>query len=186
MLKTVKLYGHLGKTFGKTFSFDVKTPAEALAALKATVPGFTEYMLKHSEPGYHVFTGKVNLGTEQLAYPAENIIKIVPAITGAGKGIFQIILGVVLIAVGYFFPGPWTPYLYKIGAGLIIGGIAQILFAPPVPNAPEERERPDNKPSYSFDGPVNTAQQGNVVPVGYGEMIIGGQVITAGLYVESL
>lgn len=185
MLKTVRLYGHLGKTFGKTFKFDVKTPAEAVAALKATVPGFTEYMIQHSAPGYHVFTGKTNLGAEQLAYPAENVIKIVPVVSGAGGngGFLQTILGIVLIVVGVWFNQPW---LINIGISLTLGGIAQMLFAPPKPTAPEDRERSENKPSYAFDGPVNTSQQGNVVPVGYGRMIIGGQVITAGMYVESI
>jgi predicted phage tail protein len=54
MLKTVRLYGHLARKFGREFKFHVTSPSEAVAALKATVPGFEAYMISHSAPGYHV------------------------------------------------------------------------------------------------------------------------------------
>jgi predicted phage tail protein len=34
-------------------------------------------------------------------------------------------------------------------------------------------ERPENKPSFLFDGPVNTITQGHPVPVGYGKAFVG-------------
>lgn len=179
MLRTVKLYGHLREKFGHVFHFDVRSPAEALAALKATVPGFSRHLTQYSEPGYHVFSGKRNLGESDLHQPDNGVIKIVPAIAGAG-GVFKIILGVILLIVSYFCGGCTT----SLGISLIVSGIAEIVFAPPKPKAPGQREQ--NQPSYSFDGPVNTSQQGNPVPIGYGRLIVGGQVISAGLYVESL
>lgn len=181
MLRTVRLYGHLREKFGREFRFDIKSPAEAIAALKATVPGFTHHVTAHSAPGYHVFSGKRNLGEEELANPDNGVIKIVPATAGSG-GVFKIIAGIILIIVGYFCGGCTT----TLGISLIIGGISEILFAPPKPKAPGQREDPNNQPSYSFDGPVNTSQQGNPVPIGYGRLIVGGQVISAGLHVESL
>ena len=42
-------------------------------------------------------------------------------------------------------------------------------------------DRPDNKPSYAFDGPLNTTAQGNPVPLAYGKILAGSQVISAGL-----
>ncbi len=182
MLRTVKLYGALREKFGHIFKFDVRSPAEAIAALKATVPGFEAHLLAYSEPGYHVFSGKRDLSAKEMVNPDNQTIKIVPAIAGSG-GVFKIIVGVILVIVGYFFCGGCTT---SFGISLIIGGLAEVLFAPPKPKAPGERERDANRPSYSFDGPVNTSQQGNAIPIGYGRLIVGGQVISAGLHVESL
>lgn len=183
MLTTVKLYGHLGKKFGREFRFDVRSPAEAVAALKATVPGFTEHLIEFSAPGYHVFTGRENVGIKEIAHPTNQPIKIVPVVAGAKQGVLQTILGAVLVVVGVWFEQPW---LVNMGISMVLGGVAQMLFAPPPPKDPGQNERPENRPSYAFNGAVNTAQQGNPVAVGYGRLIIGSQVIAAGLYVEPL
>ena len=184
MLRTVRLYGVLAKKFGRQFKFDVNSPKEAVAALRATVPGFEAHLLEHSEPGYHVFTGKENIGVDQLHHPTNQDIRIVPAITGAKEGgVLQTILGIVLVVVGVWF---MQPNITALGVSLIVGGVAQMLFAPPKPKQASERENPNNRPSYSFDGAVNTSQQGNPVPVGYGRLIVGSQVISAGMYVSSI
>lgn len=44
------------------------------------------------------------------------------------------------------------------------------------------KDSAENKPSYNFNGAVNTTAQGNPVPLGYGRMIIGSAVISAGIY----
>ena len=40
--------------------------------------------------------------------------------------------------------------------------------------------------SYTFSGPVNTTAQGQPVPVGYGRLIVGGAVISAGITTEEI
>ena len=54
------------------------------------------------------------------------------------------------------------------------------------PPAPAEREEASRRPSYVFDGAVNTVEQGHCVPVLYGELRIGSQIISAGISVEQL
>jgi predicted phage tail protein len=137
-------------------------------------------MISHSAPGYHVFTGKQNISEQQLSHPTGDIIRIVPAIAGAKQGVLQTILGVVLIVVGVLYG---VQQFVQLGAALVLGGISQMLFAPHKSDGPA---KPDNLPSYAFNGAVNTAQQGNPVPIGYGRMVVGSQVIAAGLYVESI
>lgn len=44
-MKTIKLYGELGRKFGKIFRFDVKTPREAVRALSAQIKGFSDLWL---------------------------------------------------------------------------------------------------------------------------------------------
>lgn len=176
-LKTVKLYGHLGKKFGRSFQLAVSTPAEAIKALSVNIKGFKDYLVKHSSPGYHIFTDKKDLAEDELNYNvSSNIIKIVPVTIGSG-GIFKIVIGIVLIVVGVITEQPW---LTKIGVSMTISGVAEVLFAPPTPKS-YNPEKPANSPSYIFNGPVNTIAQGNPVSLCYGKVRVGSQVISAGL-----
>lgn len=67
-------------------------------------------------------------------------------------GIFNIILGIVLVVADVFFLH--TGYLTQAGIGMIIGGVVQLLT--PMPKGIGARDRPENTPSYSFNGPINT------------------------------
>ena len=51
MLKTIKLYGVLGKKFGKEFHLAVESTREAVKALSVQVPGFEQFMLTAHEQG---------------------------------------------------------------------------------------------------------------------------------------
>lgn len=182
-MMTVMLYGFLGKKFGKVHRYAVRTPAEAVKALCATLPGFKKDM---AEGGYYKVSkgDTVALTVEQLGNPqsTKESIRIVPVAAGAGKA-FSVILGVVLVALDFFVFH--TGYLTKLGAGLIVGGIAQLLFTPKG-TANQSVEAAENKPSYAFDGAVNTVAQGNPVPVCYGKLLVGSQIISAGLYTEAI
>lgn len=174
---TVKLYGHLGKKFGRIHRFDIKTPAEAIRALKANFSEFGQYLIEHSAPGYRIVTDLGPRSVEQLAEPGGKSIKIVPVVAGAkAAGLGQIIEGAVLVAVGYFTG--FAP-IAQIGIAMMIGGASQMLFGPPSQPGPNNTK---NNPSYAFSGPVNTTAQGNPVPVCYGRMMVGSQVISGGMY----
>lgn len=196
-MKTIKLYGQLGKKFGKIHRFDVKSPIEAICALKANFKDFSEYLIKHSLPGYSIRVGKEETSLNNLANPLSNkeVIKIIPIVAGAnGNGVTQIIAGIALIlAAPYLGPmaaiATGSAYADFISAGmvyfgqaLVLGGTAQILFSPPVPRDVNSTENP----SYSFNGVVNTVKQGNPVPVGYGRLRVGSQVISGGLFARPI
>ena len=192
-MKTVRLHGWLGKRFGRSFDLEVASPAEAVRALCSQLKGFQK-ALSDDTHGFRVRVQSTVLGEEELHYPfgISETLHIVPVIAGSGgkNGIGQIILGIALIIVSYFFPPAYAlfgvvvaPALASFGVSLILGGVAQMLFAPP---SAKSSERPENLPSYAFNGPVNTVQQGNGVPILYGELIIGSQVVSAGLFVEDL
>ena len=176
-MREIRLYGELGKKFGKSFHLDVRNTREAITALKVVVKGFSQYMHQHSANGFHVFIDKQDIDKTELDYPVgtREVIKIVPVVGGSG-GFFKIIIGVALL---------FTP-LRTVGISMILSGISEILFAPPKPNSATQQEQVENKPSYVFDGPVNTTAQGHCVPVAYGKLRVGSQVISAGLYAEAL
>ncbi|NRD60848.1 hypothetical protein HRD49_03720, partial [Corallococcus exiguus] len=72
--------------------------------------------------------------------------------------------------------------LITAGISLVVGGVSQLLFAPPTATGPDEDDA--NKPSYVFNGPVNTLAQGHPVPICYGEMEVGSCVVSAGIVTE--
>lgn len=193
-MKTIILYGTLATKFGKEFQFDVKDVAEAVRALCANLKGFRQHLERYSKPGYFVRVGKESLGVEELGYPVSDreVIRIMPAISGAGGKFGKIIFGALLITASFLMPGANTvlygsttvgSIMFSVGTSLVLGGIAQLLYTAPKLN---NGEKVDNKPSYAFSGPVNTTRQGNCVPVLYGELVVGSQVISSGLYAEDI
>lgn len=192
-MRTIKLYGELGKKFGKIHRFMVKTPAEAVRALCANFPDLERYMMTAHEKnvGFHVWNGRHQLEKEDEATdPASGDIKIIPVIMGANS-VTRILIGATLIAAGAFLivesEGAGSPVgsgLVSAGIGLTLGGV--IDFLSPVPKIKGPEERPENKPSYFFNGPVNTTQQGHPVPVGYGRLLIGGGIVSAGVSIDQI
>lgn len=183
-MKTIKLYGELGRKFGKIFRFDVKTPREAVRALSAQIKGFERYMMTAHEKGigFAVFTDKSNIDEKQLDMntPCDEI-RIVPRVIGAkNSGLFQVILGVVMVAAGFFTFGATSAIgiaLIGAGAGMAMGGLSQMLM----PKVDTTNQNDDgNKANKGFGGAVTTVAQGNPVPVLRGRREIGGFIISAG------
>lgn len=179
-MQTVLLYGFLGQRFGRVHRYDVKSPAEAVRALCVTLKGFQKAL---SDGGaYRVLvSGKDALNKERLSDPISEreTFRIVPVVSGAGRGVGQIILGTALIVASVLLPSPLSPYLSNAGVALVIGGVSQMLIKPP---SSQSQEAIENRPSFAFTGAVNTVAQGNPVPVLYGgPLLIGSQVVSAGL-----
>lgn len=192
-MRTIKLYGHLGKKFGRVHRFDVRTPAEAVSALCANFPEFKPHVLEHNEPGYRVLVGKQDRSAvEELILPADNSISFIPVTVGSGGNFGRIVLGAFLIWVAPYAAG----YLYSttalsigtvttistavaaVGASLVLGGVAGILYKPPKVQA---RDGEKDKGSTNFNGPLNLSTQGNPVPLAYGKVMVGSQVISANI-----
>ena len=72
----------------------------------------------------------------------------------------------------------------NLGLSMALGGISQMLAGNPATPGPANAVT--NLPSYAFNGAVNTAAQGNPVPICYGRLRVGSQVISTGLEATSL
>lgn len=194
VMTTIKLSGSLAKTFGRAHQRLISTPREVFRALSVTVPGFEKYLNTSKARGltYAVMVGKRNISESDLDFPnAGQEIRIVPVIIGSKRaGVLQTILGAVLVVVGVLGStigqawggGVWGPAAWKIGAAMMVGGVAQMLS--PQPGGLSSKQDADNKASYAFGGVTNTAAQGYPVPLCYGKRRIGGAIISAGIYVE--
>ena len=201
-MKKIQLLGELGKKFGKSFYFDVRNPAEAVKALCANFPEFKQHLVDSDKRGvaYKVLVGKEAKTIDELHNPSgKESIKFVPILQGAGgNGLTQILIGTALIAAAFATGGVsltatgalTSTFLggmaFGMGVSMIIGGVVQMLTPMPNLSADTSNNQPDNKPSYAFNGAVNTTAQGYPVPVGYGRMIVGSAVISAGIVAEEL
>lgn len=194
-LTTIRLYGVLGARFGRVHRLAVQTSAEAVKALCINLDGLESYLLNAKKNGmtFAVFRGRRNIGADDFKNLAGSTdIRIAPVMEGAKKaGLFQTILGAVMVVAGIVVTGMTFGSAGVIGAGMVsagigmmAGGIYQMLS--PQPKGLQGRDDPDNKPSYAFGGSVNTLAMGNPVALLYGEREIGGAVISAGIVAEDI
>ncbi|EMO7189842.1 tail assembly protein [Pluralibacter gergoviae] len=186
VMTTIKLSGSLAKLFGREHQRLITTTQEAIRALCATIPGFEKYLNSSKARGltFSIFRGKQNIGEDDLPFTNNGReIRIVPVIIGSKKaGLLQTVLGAVLVAVGALTYQYGGAMLVTAGAGMMAGGIMQMLS--PQPAGIASKQDAENKASYAFGGATNTTAQGNPVPLAYGKRRIGGAVISAGIYVE--
>lgn len=187
---TVVLYGHLREHFGERFDFAVRDMAGAIRAMAANFKNFRSVVLQED---LYLIADQDNgsLGREDALSPLKDggVLRIIPKISG--RGFFsdvwnaitnpQVILGAVIAFAGVVFLQPW---LFDIGATMVLGGIAGALMGKAVP--PVSQEDPENATSFAFGGVVNTTTQGNPVPILYGRLIVGSQVISSGITTDDI
>nr|WP_288454567.1 tail assembly protein [uncultured Pseudomonas sp.] len=190
-MRTIKLYGVLRARFGREYRLDVHSVGDAVSALCNMLPGFEQFMRSADERGltFAVFCGKRNIAEADLGLRGSDSsdIRIAPIVQGSKNGgVFQTILGIVIIAVAWWNPMGWgvgASMLMAGGAGIAAGGVAQMLVQTPGVSTAAKNED-GNNPSYGFGGAVTTVAQGNPWPVLYGEREIGGAVDSGGVYTE--
>ena len=198
-LKTVRLYGKLGTRFGRIHRLAVASAAEAVRALCAIRPGFERELMSSRDRGIHyaVFLGKRNIAEEEMLHPAgRDDIRIAPVLQGSGRGgLFQTILGAAMMVFAMWAAGGftslaglsstlasegWVGVTAMMGMSMMIGGVMQLL-SPQIKEL-SAKDSAGNGAYYHFNGVVNTTAQGNPVPLGYGRMIVGSAVVSAGIY----
>jgi predicted phage tail protein len=208
---TIRLLGEAGRRFGRQFKLAVKTPAEAVRALCVQIPGLRQYLLDSEENGigWRAITDHAaGLDEEGLLWPLSKKFVLAPIPVGRG-GVGKIIAGVALVAVsllllpgaplagalGFSIGGQAVGAVAAIGASLIFGGVADLLTPTPrMPNVTGPlgggitagRSRDEQQQSFTFDKSNANTQQGEVVPVLYGERIIGSlPVLSFGLELQN-
>jgi len=195
---TLIFYGKLGRKFGRERRLEARSLGEALHAIETMDGGLYDLIaeLEATVQGYHVQADGKSVRTDLLTFPCGEVYQITPILKGADtKGILEIVAGVALIAIGIAAPYIGIPTLatiaathidaitisrltITIGLSIALGGVARMMMS--TPHAPGTSTT-DNKASYVFTGPVNTVQQGECVPVAYGDVICGSAVVSAAI-----
>lgn len=181
----------MGEKFGHTFEMDVSSAREASHAIACQLPEFKRFMLAAESNGmrFAVFSDKIdqdhNIAEAELDnLSTAEIIHIVPEVMGSGGDALawlQIVAGAALI---FFSGGAGSAQgLAMIGAGvgLMAGGAVSLLM--PTPKM-EGSDQDGNRANNGFGGAVTTVAQGNPVPIAYGERMVGGFIVSAGIFTE--
>jgi len=206
-LRKITLRGDLGERFGREHWLDVSTAGEAIRAIEANRPGFYAHLWGiRNEIDFAVLIGDKGecLDETQGDHPlGSRSLEFVPVVRGSGSngGTWSIVIGVVLIAIvtvltwgggtgpmavavlGEGLVGTALLAVGMIGVSLILSGVSQLLSPVPKTQAVDSTtaQESDKLASYQFSGPVNAAGQGNPVPIVYGELIVGSQVVSMGI-----
>lgn len=201
---TVNLHGKLGQDLGETWELDVSSVSEALHAIDINTKKLRQWLITYKdEYEYEILVDQNNLLNETPDYKNIDELKnsefclnikdkiktidIVPSIIGSGGGFFKIAVGAAIVIAAVAL-AVFTPFILPavalgfVGLGLIAAGTSELLSKPPpsVPFTAQQTNPIDGQGqaggavSYLFNGPVNTVGEGGPVPVGYGQLIVGG------------
>ena len=212
---TIRLLGEAGRRYGRRFQLAVKTPAEAVRALCLQIPGLRQYLLESGEKGidWRVVTDHAEgLDEDQMLWPMSKRLVLAPLPAGRGAT-GKIIAGVAIIALsfgigafvsagvalgGFMGIGTVATATAAIGLSLVFSGVAEMLTpTPKMPNvkggglgggssATSGRSQEEQLNSFAFDKSNANTVQGDVVPVLYGERIIGAlPVLSFGLELQN-
>ena len=192
----VRFHGNLGKRLNKkNWDLSIDSVQEAFRAVdilskRKLTKCFIEddkkklrYQIKVNNKA--VDTSKIDYENLSTVYNTELCIKrkiesidIIPLVEGSGSkimGAVMTVVGVILVVAGMM--GGGNPLLISAGLTLIAGGVSMLLAKPPKFDDFREIENTKKSSSYLFNGPTNTANEGGPVPIGYGRLIVGSQVI---------
>lgn len=181
MLNRVVFHGYLADEYGREQFFKAATVGEICRAMQAN---FKTFYQKIRDGKFHIIIGDdiapgKDIGEKELNLGiGHNTVHVIPAISGSGgNGIFQVILGAVLIVaavVTYGIAGVADAGIESAlalsGAMMLLGGISALLSP-----------TPDQYNSYLFNGAMNTVVQGGPVPIVYGQMMAGSTIISSGI-----
>lgn len=209
-LVKITLHGQIGKKFGKEWELDIKSVSEALNAINQLTDGeFNKFLAEKENKNarYRVLINEEDFLSEggslnnesdiqkiertNLVVPINGLksIDIIPVIEGADSGILTTILGALLIIVGIALAFTGNVgigvALIMIGAGLLAAGITALLAKPPTFDDFREIGGA-KKVSYLFNGPENVTREGGPIPVGYGRLLVGSQVIGASYVINDI
>ncbi len=193
---TVNLHGGLKKATGvSTCKFsNCHSIKNVLSAIECNFKGFRSYLEKHADSPFKVIINK-NKGLDKESMSMCNLqegdtVDIVPVLDGAGDSwgsVASIIIGIILIVIAWWNPGTWYgAFALAMGTSMTMSGVSQLLFKPERVEPSTYETTDKTKSNYAFNGAVNLTSQGNAVPVGYGQLRVGSQVIGAGLYATNI
>lgn len=210
MLTDVHLHGALGDKYGALHKFDIANVGQAAKALAANYPGFYADFV---DGQYEVYIGEQAIDEESLRIRIGHgrPVHIIPIVAGAGrgKGGIKAVAGIALLAVatagagaaiGPFAAGAsgFSATAFSVagfsvsygslalsGLSMVLQGVSSLLT--PVPKAEyNNRETPDQRASFLFNGATNRSAEGTAVPLIYGRFRAGSVIASAGITIEQL
>jgi predicted phage tail protein len=210
-MQRVRLLGELGERYGtEHIYYNLRTPADAIKLLCINMPELQQELMTAHERGigYRVLQADQDMGYSDLQLPlGQNDLVLVPVIAGSGRGFTQVLVGIGIVAASLLIPGlgfglagSTVTSIGLLGGALALGGVAQLLSPQPVlptlgnqrfgsgtnasTRGPQSLTRgADGQQSYAYTGAANTVGVGQTIPVAYGKVLIGSQLLSANVEV---
>ena len=173
----INIHGILAREYGTSFILSISNPKDVLEAIDCNKQGFLQRLIELQREGlcYDIIVNKTRITNgpdmENMSSPAT--IDLVPAISGSGPFMAPI-LGA-MFSVG---AGAGLTFAASLANAVLFAAISYAL-APKPENEALEVVAGGSKSSMIFSNTANLASQGSPVPIGYGRLIVGSQVIQA-------
>jgi predicted phage tail protein len=197
MLTKIYLEGAMGRNFGREWTLDIHTPAEAFQLIQANIPRFGQWIrdnLKRYEKCMIICKyadGRIEALDEKtmLMHKEAQEIHFVPTVYGAGK-FMGAIVGAAMVVVGalmWWNPLGWGAWAVTIGQGLVVAGAGMLVstvVTAIMGRVKNNSNDDDDQTSYYFNGAQNTTRQGVPVPLVFGRCKVGSAVISSSINVS--
>ena len=169
----IQLHGILAREYDGHFEYELGNPKNVLQAIDTNRKGFISRIIELEKQGfcYDIIIDKKRVihAKEMEQFKNPETIDLVPAITGSG-----VVATVVGSIVSFLGSSGLVATLVK---AVIFAAVAYALTPTPEPEEALEIEAKGSRTSMIFSNTVNTASQGSPVPLGYGRLKVGSQVI---------
>ena len=181
-MTNIILHGILAKEFGENFKMQIYKAANVIKAIDVNRRNFNKRIFELSREGLNytmIVDGKKITELEELNIQKEpQEIHLVPLIIGAGG--FALVAVMTGVAVGTTLTG--GAFLAAIAINMVVMtaisiGLQMLLAPKPDAGPPISASTKALKESFNFSNKANVAAQGVPVPVGYGRLKVGSQLI---------
>jgi len=179
-MKKIKLLGDIAEKYKADWLLEVDTASEALRAINANRPGFlaacdaggyVAILIDESNPD------AARQVTNECGLDAwgDEMLYVVPKISG---NVTAAIIASITSGVISGTAATIVAIVVNMAISLAISAIASLIAG--TPDGSGANEAPENKPSYIFNGVVNTSRQGGRIPVLYGgPLLVGSMVLSS-------
>jgi len=185
-MTTITLHGILAKEFGNVFNMKIYRAANTIKAIDANRRNFQKRIFELAKEGFNytiIVDGKKITELAELNIQKEpQEVHLVPLIIGAGG--VSLVSAIVVAGGGVVGAGGLVGgalFAANLINAVVIGVVSmglQMLLAPEPDAGPQiSATTKALSESFSFSNKLNVASQGSPVPVGYGRLKVGSQLI---------
>lgn len=178
----VFIHGILGQEFGREFNFDLGHPRQVVDAIDACRSKFRSRINKLAIEGCHytILVNKRKIGslTELELHQKADRIDLIPAIAGAAAAIGALLISSFTSAT--FAAAAATTGAALLGSVVLTAvsvGLQLLLTPKPDAGPPISATTRALQESFLFSNKANLATQGSPVPIGFGRLRVGSQVV---------
>jgi len=174
-MTNISIEGHLAEVVGSKWKLKVRNFVELFNAIEANTHKLRAYLNSRTGHYWAIFVDgeKVNPDSFLFQNIKNKSVKIIPLLAGGVTTVSVAIVaalgaeGALLVAVLEFVVSAVISMAISFGLSMLMAKLMKT-----------DDPQAANTTSLVFGGPENVVSQGNAVPVGYGRVRVGGNVVS--------